>query len=241
MRVLAQALIALAAFAGASIAAAQERLVLVEIFTAQGCSICVPADAALAELARRKNLLALGFHIDYWDYIGWPDPYAAPAFTARQRDYSARLKFPYVYTPQVVVGGTWEGQLADKHGIERAITRTARAEKSWIATRVSLLAPRRLHVSVDGAERAGEAEVLILRWDRERKTEVTRGENQGKTLLDTNVVRGLVSIATWRGEPIDLTIDLEDLGEGAGEDGYAVIVQDMAGGEILGIARVERN
>ena len=104
-----------------------------------------------------------------------------------------------------------------------------------------LLAPRRLQISVDGADRADEAEVLILRWDRERKTEVARGENQGRTLIDTNVVRGILNIATWRGEPIQLTIDLEDLGQGAGEDGYAVIVQDIASGEVLGIARVERN
>ncbi|MSO71278.1 MAG: DUF1223 domain-containing protein [Alphaproteobacteria bacterium] len=233
-------IIGLAALAGAAPAVAQNRLVLVELYTAQGCSTCVPADAVLADLAKRRDVLALSFHIDYWDYIGWKDPFADPEFTARQRTYAARLKLPYVYTPQVLVNGVWEGRGADRRAIERAATRAARVENGRIDVRASLVGPRRLQISVDGGDRPGEADVLIVRWDSERKTEVARGENQGRSLVNINVVRSLLNVATWQGEPIELTLDLEDLGKGVGEDGFAVIVQDAGGGEVLGVARVAK-
>jgi hypothetical protein len=195
----------------------------------------------LAELAKRRDVLAVSFHIDYWDYIGWKDPFAAPEYTARQRRYAARLKQPYVYTPQVLVNGAWQGQGADKRAIELAAAEAARVVKGRIGVHAVQVGRRRVTLSVAGGDTKGDAEVIVLRWDAERKTEVARGENQGRMLVNVNVVRSLQTVATWQGEPLDLTLDLDDLGKGVGEGGMAVIVQDTSDGEILGVARAEKN
>src|SRR5215469_8529565 len=102
---------AVAATVTVSAAWADERAapVVVELFTSQGCNSCPPADAYLGELARRPELLTLGFHVDYWNYIGWTDPFARHWATQRQRGYMQSLNQRYVYTPQMVVNGASQG------------------------------------------------------------------------------------------------------------------------------------
>src|SRR3546814_17762356 len=85
--------------------AGETRPVVVELFTSQGCSTCPPADALLTELADQPGVLALSFHVDYWDYIGWEDPFAPAEYTERQRDYFAKHGLPSVYTPHIVIQG----------------------------------------------------------------------------------------------------------------------------------------
>ncbi|MEM6588846.1 MAG: DUF1223 domain-containing protein, partial [Pseudomonadota bacterium] len=94
-----------AALSLATAVQAQDRPVLVELFTSQGCSSCPPADAFLHELAERENVIALAMHVDYWDYIGWKDSFAQPDFTARQRAYARLGNRKMVYTPQMVING----------------------------------------------------------------------------------------------------------------------------------------
>src|SRR5512144_1000431 len=91
--------------AGDESSAGRPSLTVVELFTSQGCSSCPPADALIGELAQREDVLALSEHVDYWDYLGWKDPFASPAHTARQRNYAKALGLKYLYTPQVVVQG----------------------------------------------------------------------------------------------------------------------------------------
>ena len=106
--------------------AGEGALNVVELFTSQGCSSCPPADALLADLADRDDVLALSFHVDYWDYIGWKDPFASPQYTQRQRVYSQVFGKRYVYTPQMVVNGSFEMTGSDRAGVLKRIRRRRR-------------------------------------------------------------------------------------------------------------------
>src|SRR6201996_9024240 len=97
---------------------ADDSRVVVELFTSQGCSSCPPADKYLGELAKRPDVLALAFHVEYWNYIGWTDNYSKPWATRRQRDYQAQFKLRYVYTPEMVTTGSAEGVASEPATIE---------------------------------------------------------------------------------------------------------------------------
>ena len=92
-------------FAATAGSAQDKPVVVVELFTSQGCSSCPPADALLDRLSSRNNVLALSLHVDYWDYIGWKDKFASPAHTARQQAYARAAGRRSVYTPQMIING----------------------------------------------------------------------------------------------------------------------------------------
>src|SRR3546814_16556440 len=104
-------------------------LVVVELFTSQGCSACPPADALLGELAQRRDVVALAFHVDYWDHVGWTDPFGDPLHTARQRAYAARLRLPTIYTPPMVIDGIDQFVGARQSEIEATIRRHPRSDE----------------------------------------------------------------------------------------------------------------
>jgi hypothetical protein len=197
---------------GATPAGADPRPVVAELLTSQGCSSCPPADALLGELARRGDLVALGFHISYWDSLGWKDPLSNQGSTDRQRAY-ARSFDSRVYTPQMVVDGTSEMIGSDREAVLAAL-RTARPEAS---APISFAADRR-RVAIGGG--TGNGEVVLVRFLRHRTTDVAAGENAGRILRDANGVRELTTLGAWDGSALSFPIEPP-----GADEGLAVLVQ----------------
>ena len=211
--------------------------VVVELFTSQGCASCPPADAYLGDLARRRDLIVLSFHVDYWDYMGWKDPFASAQATTRQRRYARALNQSYVYTPQIVVDGRGQSVGTERGAVERLIAeaRTHRTPKIPVA--FSRDAKGRLQVTVSSARSHQRAAVWVVLFDRARTTRIKRGENKGRELTAFNVVRSIRRLATWEGAEMTIPIDVPD-DPMDGRDGCVVIVQSEAMGPILGAAYV---
>lgn len=212
------------------------RPVLLELFTSQGCSSCPPADAVLRALSSRRDVLALGFHVDYWDALGWVDPFASPAFTARQHAYARQHGFQ-VYTPQLVVDGATaligsrRGQAEDEI-IAAAAAAARRQEASATISRDG----RRVRVSLGTTAQAGAAgAVWLISFDRERATEIRSGENAGKRIVYSNVVRSIRKLADWSNTP--LLLDERLAADERGER-LALVVQGP-GGTVWAVAATD--
>ncbi len=212
--------------------------VVVELFTSEGCSSCPPADAFLGELAKRPDVLPLAFHVDYWDYLGWKDRFAAPEFTHRQRRYAKILASPMVYTPQAVVNGAHHVVGSDRDKLENLIDKV-RAESHPVAIDLAWTASGDLEIRIPAGDPGGTATVWFVRYDKVDSSTVTAGENAGKTLNHTNVVRELRAIGMWMGEATTIMLPAEGLGSGNRDYGCAVIIQPEGLGPILGARLIE--
>ena len=228
---------AVALWAAASVpafAADGGKKIVVELFTSQGCSSCPPADAFLAELAQRDDVIALSFHVDYWNYIGWTDPYSSPEATARQRAYGRAMGKRYVYTPQIVVDGRAEAVGSHRGTVENLIRMAAAARK--IAIDVSHRKDGTADIRLPAAEGGpGRADLWIGFYDNGARTEVAAGENAGATIVNANIVRSFRRIGSWDGTATSRRVDLKALGA-AGRDGCVVVLQAPGNGPVLGAA-----
>lgn len=191
--------------AGAQPAKAAQPIV-VELFTSQGCSSCPPADALLAELAHSPNILALGFHVTYWDRLGWQDPYALPAATARQRDYRAKFGLDYVYTPQIIVNGRLQAVGSDRPAVTAALNQARQAIGSEIPLTLTAEGNGLAVQAGSGPLRPEQATLLLIGFDPIHETPVHAGENTGRTLREANIVRSLQPVGTWSGTAIALHV-----------------------------------
>ena len=225
-----------AAFAGQGLAdlgiPKGERPVVVELYTSQGCNTCPPADELLGKLAQVPGVLALSFHVDYWDYIGWKDVFAAPAHSERQRLYARALSLRYVYTPQMVVDGRYDVAGFRSRQVYAAIEKAARTQQT-VPIEIDLEGGR-VRLPAGEAPQDG-ATVWLVMYDSEHTTDIRRGENAGKKLTYHNVVRDYRQLAIWTGEPLDLPLDLSAAGA---REGCAVLLQSGRHGPLLGAAVV---
>lgn len=184
--------------APASVAASARPAIVVELFTSQGCSSCPPADALLRELGEEKDLLPLSFHVDYWDGLGWADPFGSPDWTARQRDYGRALgSGGRIYTPQIVVAGKQGMVGSHREVVERAIAAARKGTRAGVDFRLSD-APRGA-LAIDGAVTLAapskrRLKIVAALAQTGLVTEVGRGENGGRSLPNDHVVRRLVTL-----------------------------------------------
>jgi hypothetical protein len=210
---------------------AQQRPAVVELFTSEGCSSCPPAEVLLGELALRPDVLALAFHVDYWDELGWPDRFVIPQATPRQRSYGRNLGLPSIYTPQVVIDGTENLVGSDRGGIANALL----ARRDGVPVSISV------HDSVIsinvGAETPGwMGDVTLIAFQRSAVSHIGRGENSGRTLNEYNIVRTVTHLGRYAGGEQTYHAELSALPKDATD--IAVVVQAPNQRAVLGAARV---
>ncbi len=189
--------LSIAALASCLAAPLQARPIVLELFTSQGCSSCPPADALLTELAGRGDLLPLAFHVDYWNRLGWRDEYSSPKFTLRQRDYAELFPDGQVYTPQLVINGSRQVVGSDRFAVQVAL----KAAKSDPDIAMQLTAN-----GIEVAAGTGHGTVWLVGYDPEHSTPVARGENEGRVLVESNIVRSLQAVGQWHGDAMHLPI-----------------------------------
>lgn len=213
--------------------AQQDDPVVVELFTSQGCSSCPPADANLARLAQeREDVIALALHVDYWDYIGWPDRFAQHAFTKRQKGYARASGWKTIYTPQVVVDG-------QHHAVGSAAAQVA----ALVARHAATPAPVDLEIVREGGTLAiratpvagpvGPVDVHVVRYADSVEMEIPSGENAGLLLTYTHIVEEWDVAARWDG-----TATFTTSVPVAGPSGVVVLIQAADYGPILVAARL---
>jgi hypothetical protein len=210
------------------VAAATSRPVVVELFTSEGCSSCPPADAYLSELIqRRSDILPLAFHVTYWNSLGWKDPFSLDIATQRQAEYARRFG-DGSYTPEMVVDGTTAFVGSDRSSAEVAIQKAKDAD-STVAPMSAVRKGNAITVSVGAG--SGSAQVILVGYDAQHVTQVGRGENGGRTLKESNIVRSFQPIGQWTGKPA-----VFDPHVPTGEE--TAVLLEAPDGHIVGAARV---
>lgn len=217
----------------------QKPLGVVELFTSQGCNSCPPADAVFADLAREGEVVALAYHVNYWDYLGWQDTLGSVENTQRQYDYMKSFGTRSVYTPQAVINGrahvngsvrsevtgALDGMANGGNGLKVGISVTRSGDSVVIQT--------------DSAkEPVGEAHVVLVYYDQMQPVVITRGENLGKTVNYWNAVKGIQTAGMWHGKAARFEMPVSDMAKKGSN--CAVLLQsagkDGAPGPILGAA-----
>lgn len=201
-------------------------LTVVEIFQSQGCSSCPPANANVIAISDRPDILTLSFGVTYWDHLGWKDTFASPQFTARQWDYAHAFGRSEVFTPEVVVNGK-----ADIVGTNRTEL------ESLVQREVAKDAPALFldHSTLGIGAGTGPAEVWLVRYDPHVvQVAISAGENDGRTLPHKDVVKQLIKLGSWSGEPEHFELPQSP------DPGWAsaVLVERGSGGAIIAAGKL---
>ena len=214
---------------------------VVELYTSEGCSSCPPADAALYTVKQdRHDLLVLSYHVDYWNYLGWTDPFSSAMFTDRQHAYAQHMRERYVYTPQIIINGHHVVKSPDQQTIKVASNQTAPLQDIVDLT----LAPRDKNHPARGSiklrtlspqNNANGLKLWLVGFDDERARNVRSGENAGRRLVHANVVREMIDLGTWNGTADQRSFTMTSPCDG----GVAVLVQDGSGGPIIAASMVQ--
>ena len=210
---------------------------VVELFTSQGCSSCPKADALFSELGKRQDLIALAWHVDYWDYIGWADTFANPDNSERQRAYAQAWGSSRIYTPQLIVNGA-KGVVGSR---DKEVT--GAIDEAALSVPVGLtLTADTLEVTVDAKAGGSSAVVWLVTYKDHAAVVIERGENAGKTVDYDQIVTGKQMLGMWDAVAgTHLKLPISEL-TADGSNGAVILVQSDKGGlpgPILGAAQVQ--
>ncbi|MEM9047436.1 MAG: DUF1223 domain-containing protein [Pseudomonadota bacterium] len=213
-----------------------QRIVVVELFTSQGCNACPPADRFLNSLADEPGILALSLHVDYWDYLGWRDRFARPENTVRQKNYAAVQQARSIYTPQMIVQGQWRRVGSDVKAVREAIA-AALSQPQMVRLAIEP-GDARITVRVAPVRKMTFTSIGVLHlvsYDRPQEVMIERGENRGLKMVYVNVVRDWMKLGYWDGRA-EQAFDAPAPAMGRG---VAVLLQDGPVGGILAAALLE--
>jgi hypothetical protein len=218
--------------------AAPQRPVIVELFTSQGCSSCPPADAFMRDLADRKNVIALSYSVDYWDYLGWKDTLGSAANSKRQYDYAKSRGDMDVYTPQMVIDGRAHVVGSNRSAVDQAISKSvSSAEARWVA--LGLEAEGKEFV-IDAVASAGATEgtIWLMSASPSVAVKIERGENAGSEVAYHNAVRKCEAVGMWNGEAATIRVPKNAI-RAKGASTIVAILQEGHVGPILGAVRLD--
>jgi len=213
---------------------------VVELFTSQGCSSCPKADAAFAKIAEAKNVVTISYHIDYWNYLGWPDTLGAKENTDRQYAYAKTLGNNNVFTPQIVLNGQQDAKSTNPAVILADLKRMSDAGNGVPVDVDADLTKDEMTISVGAG--AGKADVVIAYFKKLTTVEIAKGENVGKKITYRNAVTKLETVGMWDGKAMTIKLPAGLISK-KGQDGCAILVQahdkDGNPGRIYGAAALE--
>jgi hypothetical protein len=218
---------------------------VIELFTSQGCMSCPPADATLSELANRSDIVALAFHVDYWDYLGWRDTLATPENTTRQNAYRNAMKARMIYTPQAILNGRVEINGNNAEGIKSSIERMAQGPGGLsVPVAITRQDGQRLVIEVGAGKKPETPVHLILAYFHDKAiVPIGKGENSGRSMIYRNAVRDIETIGMWDGKPLRIEIPASELAKKKAS-GCAVLLQEVTDdnrlGGILGASMLRR-
>jgi len=228
------ALGAAAMFARPAIAMAK-RPVIVELFTSQGCSSCPPADAYFKALKDQPDVVALSYHVDYWDYLGWRDTLGNPECSQRQYDYAKSRGDKNVYTPQTIINGSKHFVGSQQASVSGGID-AARSEGAtdWVDLEMTDNSTD-VSITIPAGNRMKEATLWLLAFAPAVSTEIKKGENAGSTIDYYNVVRKLVPAGMWHGEAAKIVLPKGSVVPD-GCKGWVALLQEGKVGRVIGAA-----
>lgn len=206
---------------------------VVELFTSQGCAQCPPADAMLTSLAERGDVVALAYHVDYWDYIGWEDTFGSKAYSDLQRAYARGWNSSRIFTPQMVVNGS-EGVVGSKRDkVQASVGRATLPLDVSLTVQNDML---KLEAPANAA--LGDATIWLVRYVRRAEVAIEKGENAGKSMVYTQVVVDRQMVGMWEASTgAEVKLPIEQVG--AADGGIAILIQREQNGlpgPILGAA-----
>jgi hypothetical protein len=229
MRRVPEALIVGAAMCCALASGAAARPAVVELFTSQGCSSCPPADAYLGSLSTRSDVIALAFHVTYWDSLGWRDRFALAQSDERQNRYARALHRPSVFTPQLIIDGTQDSLGSGVASISNALNQP----REGVAVRLEV-EDGQIRIGLSARAGVDASEVVIIAYLRHATSAVGRGENAGRRLDEFNIVRAIRSLGAWKGDARSFQLPIASLPSDATD--VAVLIQCDGQRAILGAA-----
>jgi hypothetical protein len=212
---------------------------VVELFTSQSCSSCPPADKVLGEVIKRGDVIALAFHVDYWNYLDWKDTFSDASFTKRQYDYAASFGSSQVYTPQMIVNGKQSVKAGSPDSVFAAIDEMKKnADPLSVAVSASI---DKGHLNISAGKGSGDANLVLVIFEAKETVDILRGENSGKSVEYRNAVTEVRTIGMWKGGDLKVELPAKEYMEKKGY-GCAVLLQRQTAngtpGEIIGAALI---